>query len=117
MSDSPLELVSAYMAAFGRRDLAALERLLAPDVTLQDPVVDRVAGRDEVLRINRELFESHTIELEPLRRYESPDGGIAQEFRLTLRPAAGPAVVVDGIDLFAFRDGRISAIRAYLHSK
>lgn len=115
-SDAHGALVEAYMAAFARKDLAALEGLLAEDATLEDSVVGRVTGRAEVLRIDRELFEAHDLELELRRRFVAPDGGIAQEFRLTLRGPSAP-VVVEGIDLFEFRGARIAGIRAYLHTR
>jgi len=102
------------MAAVARKDLAAIAGMFTPDAWVQDPVVGRVQGRDQVVEMYRGMFAGAQVHLELKRFYDRGASGGAQEFELVLRDSQGEETRVDGVDLFEFEDGLISSIRAYL---
>ncbi len=110
-------IISRYMDAFRRQDLAAIAALLTPDVTLQDSFAPRIAGHSRVLDAYRAIFNGDSFELTLLRRFIS-DGndGEAQEFRLVITRSTGEKTRVEGVDVFRFRDGLIREIRAYVEA-
>jgi hypothetical protein len=105
------------MNAFEQRDLARIAAMFTDDVVLQDAANGRVSGRPDVLTVYASMFRDATFELTLGRHYHSPDGGAAQEFTLVVTNALGRRVVVEGVDLFEFRDTAIAGIRAYVESR
>lgn len=56
--DPDLERIArAYYDAFNRKDLSALTPMFAPDASLTDWEVGTVYGKEEVLRIHREVLQ------------------------------------------------------------
>lgn len=104
------ERFAAYLDAYARKDLEAIEAMFSNDVQLRDWKL-AVSGRDAAVAETRRNFEAaQTLAIEVLALHESSDA-VAGELR----------IVVDGhielhvVDVVDFApDGRIKAIRAYL---
>ncbi|MBK7615230.1 MAG: nuclear transport factor 2 family protein [Burkholderiales bacterium] len=100
----------AYLQAYARKDLPAIESMLSSDVRLCD-WNKAVAGRAAVLAETAKNFAAaEIIEIETLATYARGDG-VAGELR----------IVVDGqtelrvVDVLRFdTSGKITDIRAYL---
>jgi hypothetical protein len=77
-----------------------------------------VEGRERVLAEFRKLFAGAAhLHLTLKRNWISAQGGVGREFGLVITDANGGQTLVEGIDLFAFRGGRISGIRAYVEAR
>lgn len=99
----------AYLAAYARRDVAAIEALLAPQVRLRDWAVS-VQGREAVLAATRHNFDTaRSIEIEVLQVHVN-EHAVAGELRIVVDGSI-ELFVVDVIDFDA--QGQVLAIRAY----
>ena len=107
-------MISQYMEAFANKDLGALTEMFSDNVTLQDPFVGKVQGKEHVLNICKDIFEGNSLELTLGRTFHSDTGSKAQEFVLLLRNDEHKETRIEGIDCFTFQNGKISAIRAYV---
>lgn len=104
------ELSLAYAEAFHRRDLEAVGGLLTGDFVLEDPA-GRFAGRENVLSYIQGIFAQHSgLSFEILQVHVCPPSTTILEFRLRL----GEKTLL-GTDVIEWRDGKLSALRAYLH--
>jgi ketosteroid isomerase-like protein len=100
----------AYIAAYARKDLVAIDALLAPDVSLRDWNLS-VQGKVATLAETAKNFAAAaTIDIDILALYSSEDS-VAGELK----------IVVDGrdelhvVDVITFSaQGAIVSIRAYL---
>jgi len=103
-------LATQYLADFSRKDLAALEKRFAPEVTLRDPNVGEVRGRPAVLETNAKIFAGVTsIEARPLALHPAGKTAVCElEVWVDGKPALKVADVIDFDDA-----GLITAIRAY----
>ncbi len=105
-----LDRFRTYLAAYGRKDLAAIDGMFADDIHLRDWKIS-VRGKHAALAETAKNFEAaRSIEIDVLCTQESDDT-VAGELRIR----------VDGeIELFVVdvvefdESGRIRAIRAYL---
>lgn len=99
-----------YLKRFSNKDLAGLEALFAPDVTLRDWDVGVVQGRDAVLAVNAKLFAAvGTLEARPVEIHVAGTTAITElEVHIDGKLAV---LVADVIDFDA--NGRIKHVRAY----
>jgi ketosteroid isomerase-like protein len=105
-----LDLVRAYLASYAARDLAAVETMLADEVTLRDWKI-RVTGKAAALDETRKNFAAvQHLQIDVLAAYERP-GGAAAELKIVV-DGRDTIYVVDVFDIDA--QGRIAAIRAYI---
>lgn len=118
-----------YYAAFNRRDLAAMEALLADDAVLEVPGTgERHEGRDAVMASERgwlTAFPDGRIDIE-----EISGGGDTVVVEFTGRgthtgplqtpegeiPATGRRGTLRFCDVMTVRDGRIRSVREYFDS-
>lgn len=52
------ELTNQYIKAFDAKDLKGVEKLLSETFALEDPVVKRIEGKNEVLKAIQSIFDS-----------------------------------------------------------
>lgn len=104
------ERFAAYLNAYARKDLAAIEAMFSDDVQLRDWQL-AVSGRDAAVAETRKNFAAaQTLAIEVLALHESRDA-VAGELRIVVDGHI-ELHVVDVVDFAS--DGRIKAIRAYL---
>lgn len=100
----------AYLAAYARKDLAAIAAMFSEGVHLRDwnlSVRGRVAALDETAK---NFAAAETIEIETLAVYESRDA-VAGELKIVVDKRVELRVV----DVVSFTaEGKIAAVRAYL---
>ena len=102
-------LTQQYIDAFDRKDLAAVGALLAPEFTLEDPVVKRIEGKAAALDMMRGLFDGcAALSFRARNIYVDGDTTLI-EFTLAL-----DATQLQGVDIIEWRDGKMVALRAYL---
>ena len=104
-----LEAMREYMTAYATKDLAAVSRLLAEAVVLQDWNL-RVEGRAAVLLATARNFEAaSSIEIQ-VRAAVSQDRAVAAELDIVV----DRSVKLQVVDVLRFNpEGKIVAIRAY----
>jgi ketosteroid isomerase-like protein len=110
-------LITEYMRAFERKDLAALRGMLWEDVTLQDPFVGKIEGIEKVLDICRGIFDGNTLKTDLRRLFKSDTGQFAQEFSLLVTDSQGKRTLVEGVDCFEIVGNKIKSLRAYVEAK
>lgn len=102
-------LLRQYLAAYARKDLDAIEAMLAEEVTLQDWNL-AVKGKAAVLRETRNNFESaRSIAIEILREFDNgPDS--AAELRITV----DDSIQLDVVDIVRVNThGLVESIKSY----
>lgn len=111
MIDAPLAAAALlrYLAAYERRDLAAIATLLAPDACLQDWNI-AVQGREAVLAETQANFDAaRSIAIRVVRQFAGEGQAAAQ-----LHIVVDDHVTLDVVDVLSFdAAGRITAIRAF----
>jgi limonene-1,2-epoxide hydrolase len=101
---SPVETAVAFIEAFGRRDLAAMSRHVAPEVVFESPR-GRIEGAPAVLEAIGQFAEA-VAEVKIL----SVLGG-ADEAMIMYDMVTGPFGTLRAADHLVIRDGRITADR------
>ena len=109
-----MDIVEEYFDAFFRKDIPAISSMLDDQIVLQDPVVGRVSGKNNVLGIYEKIFEEFDIEINIKRTYSKTDLLFAVEFSLVLIDKHKNSTFVDGVDLIELSEQKIISIRAYL---
>ena len=118
-------LAREYFEALGRAERDAQQRYYAPDARAHIHGVLGPAGRDEVVAFFAELFDAFPDwRFEVLETVAEGDG-VAVRWRARATFAGpgsfmgfepnGARVDLQGVDLVRVRDGRISAIDAYMN--
>lgn len=109
------ELVERWHDAVARRDLAALEELLADDVRLDSPAVHRpVEGRERTLLLLAAVIEV-LGPLEYTHTYLDEPDGVTLQFRTTVAGDDGRRLDVEGVDVLRLgRDGRAVSLTVLL---
>jgi ketosteroid isomerase-like protein len=107
---SNTERFLAYLAAYARKDLAAIREMFSEDIQLRDWNI-AVRGRDAAIDVTAKNFNTaDTIEIDPLALYIS-EGAVAGELKIVVDKRIKLRVV----DVISFNaQGKISAVRAYL---
>lgn len=104
------ELTEQYILSFNRKDLAAIEKLLADEFTLEDPVVKRVEGRHQSLVAIEKIFES-CESLSFIAKGIYVDGTTTLiEFSLEL-----DSTRIEGVDVIEWDGTLMKSMRAYLN--
>lgn len=105
-----LDRFTTYLAAYGRKDLAAIGGMFADDIHLRDWKIS-VRGKHAALAETAKNFESaRSIEIDVVSTCES-DNTVAGELHIRVDGETELFVV----DVAEFNEtGRIRAIRAYL---
>ena len=107
--------IHTYFDAFCRRDLKTIDKLLAQDVTLQDPYVGRVLGKEAVLDVYRTIFlSSESIQIVIHKIHDAKPRSVAAEFYLRIKSKDGSISELEGVDCIELEGGQIHALRAYI---
>lgn len=107
---SNAEHFASYIAAYARKDLEAIDSMLAPEVHLRDWNLS-VHGKDAALAETVKNFAAaRTIDIEILALYQA-ESTVAGELRIVVNQS-DELHVVDVITFDAV--GKILSIRAYL---
>lgn len=103
------ELTKKYIEAFDSKDLDKCAELFTNDFALEDPVIKRIEGKNEVLNAIKGIFDSCTrLEFNAKNIYQ--DGQtIIIEFVLKL-----DNTVLTGTDIIEWEDNKMKELRAYL---
>jgi len=102
-------LARSYLAAFARKDGAAVRALMAPTVTLRDWVIAE-SGVDNVLAASERIFAScHALTVDVVNLFR--DGNVVLAEIAIGFDGADPIRVLDLIEFDAA--ARITAIRAF----
>jgi ketosteroid isomerase-like protein len=107
------KLTREYARAFGAKDLAAIERLLADDFVLEDPTVIRLEGKSEALAEMKRIFDSNPGKFELRCRNVLVDGARSViEFEFELEN-----LTLKGVDVIEWQGNQMTALRAYLDTR
>jgi ketosteroid isomerase-like protein len=98
-----------FLQSYAKKDLLAISRVLADDVTLRDWNIS-VRGREAVESETQKNFQdAESIQIEVLHLYEGHDS-VAGELKITVNQS----VEVHVVDVISFdSSGMIKAIRSY----
>jgi len=103
------ELTKKYIDAFDGKDLDKCAELFTKDFVLEDPVVKRIEGKDEVLKAIKGIFDSCTnLDFNAKNIYQDNQTTII-EFVLKLDD-----MVLTGTDIIEWEDNKMKELRAYL---
>lgn len=103
------ELTKIYIEAFDLKDLQKCSELFREDFVLEDPVVKRIEGKDEVLKAIKSIFDScTTLDFSAKNIYQDGKTTII-EFVLKLDDT-----VLTGTDIIEWENNEMKELRAYL---
>lgn len=104
-----IELTQQYIEAFDNKDLKKCAELFIDDFALEDPVVKRIEGKNEVLQAIKGIFDScNKLTFEAKDIYQDNKTTII-EFILKLDDT-----VLTGTDIIEWEDNKMKELRAYL---
>lgn len=103
------ELTKQYIEAFNTKDLQKCSELFSEEFALEDPIVKRIEGKEEVLKAIKGIFQSCTnLSFEAKNIYQDNQTTII-EFILKLDDT-----VLTGSDIIEWNDNKMKELRAYL---
>ena len=103
------ELTQKYIETFDNKDLDGLKEQFFEDFALEDPVVKRIEGRDNVLDAIKGIFDScEELNFKGKNIYQDGTTTII-EFELKLDDT-----VLTGTDIIEWEDSKMKELRAYL---
>jgi ketosteroid isomerase-like protein len=103
------ELTKKYIKAFDSKDLDRCAELFTDDFALEDPVVKRIEGKEEVLKAIKGIFDScATLDFSAKNIYQDGQTTII-EFILKLDDT-----VLTGADIIEWENNKMKELRAYL---
>lgn len=103
------ELTKKYIEAFNSKDIKKCAQLFTNDFSLEDPVVKRVEGKEEVLKAIKGIFDScTTLDFSAKNIYQDEQTTII-EFTLKLDDT-----VLIGTDIVEWKNNKMKELRAYL---
>ena len=103
------ELTKSYIEAFDGKDLNRCAELFSEGFALEDPVVKRIEGKEEVLKAIKNIFEGcSNLSFEAKNIYQDDQTTII-EFILKLDD-----VILTGTDIIEWQDDKMRELRAYL---
>ena len=70
MKDLIYELTNKYFINFENKNIEALSEMFADDISLFDPVIQKVEGKTNVLKINKNIFDN-CKKIEFTKKYKS----------------------------------------------
>ena len=102
-------MLAAYKS-YNERDLDALLPLMCEDVNWANALTgDRIRGRAEMRRIWELQWTSLSVQTEPIRIYEEPDGKTVVLVREILHEAGGQLLMDQEMEhVFTWRDGLVA---------
>jgi ketosteroid isomerase-like protein len=104
------ELTEQYIHAFNKKDLAAIEMMLAIDFSLEDPVVKRVEGKKPALDAIARIFAGcNSVTFVAKGIYVDGETSFI-EFSLDL-----DSTHIEGVDVIAWNGVLMKSMRAYLN--
>ncbi|MDN5053007.1 nuclear transport factor 2 family protein [Aliarcobacter butzleri] len=103
------ELTKRYIEAFDNKDLDKCAELFTDDFALEDPVVKRIEGKDEVLKAIKGIFNSCTILNFSAKNIYQDNQTTIIEFVLKLDDT-----ILTGTDIIEWEDNKMKELRAYL---
>lgn len=103
------ELTKIYIEAFDTKDLQKCSELFREDFALEDPVLKRIEGKEDVLKAIENIFNS-------CKKLEFIAKNIYQENQMTIIEFVLKLddTVLTGIDIIEWEDERMKELRAYL---
>lgn len=114
------ELLEKYFEVFSNKDLESLSEMFSEDVTLID-WENNASSKEEVLAVNRKIFESTTkISVTPIQYYESVNSyAVKIEILVTDPNDSGDGTedtfCMNVLDIISFDDNDlIKSVEAYL---
>lgn len=116
------ELLQGYFEAFQRGDLDATAACFDQDVAFHEPGRHPLSGTHEgpsaVIDFFKGVIErtGGTLRLDQVGALVADADTGAAQLHFSARSADGP-MAIEALELFTFRDGRISNVRAYLHDQ
>ena len=103
------KLTKKYIEAFDSKDLDRCANLFTDDFALEDPVVRRIEGKEEVLKAIKSIFDScTTLDFSAKNIYQDNQTTII-EFTLKL-----DNTTLTGTDIIEWEDNKMKELRAYL---
>ena len=103
------KLTQKYIEYFNNKDLENLLELFLSDFALEDPVVKRIEGKENVLEAIKGIFDScNTLNFSARNIYQDNQTTII-EFVLKLDDT-----VLIGTDIIEWQDNKMKELRAYL---
>lgn len=121
-SRTGVELLRAFTAAWNRHDIDALMSFMTEDCVFETASGDeacgtRVEGADAVRRRFEQVWKTiRDARWDDGRHFVAGDRG-ASEWTFSGTRPDGRRIVVDGCDLFTFREGRIVVKSTYLKQR
>jgi hypothetical protein len=104
------ELTNKYIKAFNSKDLDKCAELFSDDFALEDPVVNRIEGKFEVLNAVKNIFDScDSLEFNAKNIYQNNQTTII-EFMLKL-----DNTVLMGTDIIEWENNTMKELRAYIN--
>jgi len=109
-----VQFVKNYLGAFAAKDIEALDGMYADGVTLHDWAVN-VKGKEEVLSVNKALFNSTGLISVHIQNTAYRDKYIAVEFVIVINSLVPEdSTVINVVDIIEIDDfGKIKSIKAY----
>ena len=103
------ERTQKYIEAFDSKNIDVCGELFQKNFVLEDPVVKRIEGKEEVLKVMQGIFDScTTLDFSAKNIYEDNQTTII-EFILKLDDTT-----LTGTDIIEWQDGKMKELRAYL---
>lgn len=103
------ELTKQYIEAFNNKDLIKISELFLDNFSLEDPVVKRIEGRDNVIIAIKGIFDScEELSFKAKNIYQDGQTTII-EFILKLDD-----LTLTGVDIIEWEDNKMRELRAYL---
>jgi ketosteroid isomerase-like protein len=103
------ELTKKYIEAFDSKDLIQCAKFFIEEFVLEDPVVKRIEGKEEVLKAIEGIFKScMNLSFEAKNIYQDNQTTII-EFILKLDDT-----VLTGTDIIEWENNKMKELRAYL---
>lgn len=105
------QLVLEYFKKFMSKDLTGLADMFSEDIVLVDWDIN-VSGRDEVLKVNKKLFENtNSICVTPIR-IVSNDSTVAAEIKVEISTEEQD-IRLNVVDFIEFKEGKILSVHAF----
>lgn len=103
------ELTKQYIEAFNNKNLIKISELFLDNFSLEDPVVKRIEGKDNVIIAIKGIFDScEKLSFKDKNIYQDGQTTII-EFILKLDD-----VILTGVDIIEWENNKMRELRAYL---
>ena len=103
------KLTKEYINAFNNRNIERIDKLLNDDFALEDPSVNRIEGKENVLKAIRTIFDScKNMSFTAKNIYQDNQTTII-EFILKLDD-----IRLTGTDIMEWENNKLKELRAYL---